>query len=131
LASKALFLVSMGILLFFSVNSAREIINRRDLEKEIRGLEEQISGLSGRNQELGGLIDYFKTNDFVEEVARTKLNLKKEGEKIIIVPEEKERSGQPGDQEFVAVLQEQIKHDYQPNPVKWWNYFFQNQTLNN
>ncbi len=131
MASKALFLVSMGILLFFSVNSAREIINRRDLEKEIRGLEEQISGLSGRNQELGGLIDYFKTNDFVEEVARTKLNLKKEGEKIIIVPEEKERSGQPGDQEFVAVLQEQIKHDYQPNPVKWWNYFFQNQTLNN
>lgn len=127
LASKALFLVSLAVLLFFSFNLAREIINnRRDLEKEIKGLEDQMSGLAGRNQELSGLIEYFKTNDFVEEVARTKLNLKKEGEKIIIVPEEQNQTA--GEQsEFAPVIQQRLTLDSRPNPVRWWQYFFKNE----
>lgn len=126
LASKALFLVSLAILLFFSVNLVREIINRRDLEKEIGGITEEINALSGRNQELSGLIEYLKTPDFVEEVARTKLNLKKEGEKIIIVPEERDRVA--GEQsQFAPVMQQRLTMDSRPNPVRWWQYFFKNE----
>lgn len=126
LASKALFLVSLAVLLFFSVNLAREIFNRRDLEKDITGIKEEIDALSGRNQELSGLIEYYKSADFVEEVARTKLNLKKEGEKIIIVPEEQDRAA--GEQsEFAPVMQQRLTLDSRPNPVRWWQYFFKNE----
>lgn len=125
LGSKILFLVSLFILIFFSVNLAREIINRRDLEKEVEQLKANMSGLAERNQELGGLIEYFKTTDFVEEEARTKLNLRKPGEHIIIVPEETKAGGQ-SDREPIANLSAGEIKTFS-NPERWFNYFFKTQ----
>ncbi|OGY89537.1 MAG: hypothetical protein A2927_00880 [Candidatus Komeilibacteria bacterium RIFCSPLOWO2_01_FULL_45_10] len=122
LGSKILFLVSLFILIFFSVNLTREIINRRDLEKDIKKLEEEMGGLAARNQELGGLIEYFKTMDFVEEEARTKLNLRKPGEQIIIVPPEP-LAGEPF---LVSPLASLSGSEAKPssNWERWLNYFF-------
>lgn len=125
LGSKILLLVSLFILIFFSVNLAREIINRRDLEKEIAQLKADMGTLAERNQELGGLIEYFKTTDFVEEEARTKLNLRKAGEHIIIVPEETGDGGQPAGEPIVNLSAGEVKTF--SNPERWFNYFFKTQ----
>src|SRR3989344_3481683 len=109
LGSKILFLVSLFILIFFSVNLTREIINRRDLEKDIKKLEEEMGGLAARNQELGGLIEYFKTMDFVEEEARTKLNLRKTGEPFLFSP-------------LASLSGSEAKPS--SNWERWLNYFF-------
>jgi len=125
LKSKILLIISLLVLLFFTVNLSREIINRRDLQGEISALQEKIDGLKSRNTELVGLIEYFKTPDFVETEARTKLNLKKPGETIIIVPEpgelKDENKNITNEPAFItATVVKEIS-----NPQKWWNYFLE------
>jgi len=124
LSSKILLLVSLAILIFFSTNLIREIINRRDLQKDVSALEEEINRLEGRNQSLAGLIDYFESLDFVEKEARTKLNLRKPGEKIIIIAEEEASTATSKifseDQSNLSIS------ELKPltNLDRWWNYFF-------
>ena len=110
----------MAILIFFSVNLVREIINRQDLQKEIDKLQADIDNIESRNDELGNLMEYFKSIDFVEEVARTKLNLRKPGENIIIVPEEGDNT--ETDNQLSAFIKTDIKT--LSNPQRWWSYFF-------
>jgi len=121
LSSKVLFFISLFILILFSFNLAKELINRKDLQNDIDKLQSEIDGLEGKNKELGNLIEYFKSLDFVENEARTKLNLRKPGEKIIIVPEEGEA---PGIQSNIQKLS--LENNTAANPQKWWNYFFEN-----
>ncbi len=125
LTSKILLLFSLFILIFFSVNLVREIINRRDLNREIAKLEGQINSLTGRNSDLNSLIEYFKTNDFVEKEARTKLNLRKPGEKIIIVPEDASSSLGAGLGNLNQTVElGQPVDAAEANYLKWWHYFF-------
>lgn len=91
------------------------------MQNDIDKLQSEIDGLEGKNKELGNLIEYFKSLDFVENEARTKLNLRKPGEKIIIVPEEGET---PGVQSNIQKLS--LENNMAGNPKKWWNYFFEN-----
>jgi len=69
------------------------------------------------------LIDYFNQDSFLEKQARIKLNLKKSGEKVMVVPEKpKEKK-----QEAIRVFdkkEQQIAPE--PNWKEWWNYFFNN-----
>lgn len=124
LSSKILLLISLSILIFFSTNLVKEIINRRDLKKEISTLEEEINRLEGRNQELANLIGYFESLAFVEKEARTKLNLRKPGEKIIIVAEEEIPTSTT--EQFLtspsSLLTTEVKT--LTNQGRWWNYFF-------
>ena len=124
ISSKILLLLSVAVLIFFSINMGKEIINRRDLKKEIGALEGEINSLEGKNQELGGLISYFESLDFIEKEARTKLNLRKPGEQIIIVPETETSQQKAAVQEAASgsfLVQENKSLN---NPQKWWNYFF-------
>lgn len=126
LSSKILLLISLLILIFFSTNLVKEIINRRDLKKEISSLAEEINRLEGRNQELSSMIEYFKSIDFVEKEARTKLNLRKPGEKIIIVAEEETPTStvEPVSESSPRLITAPVKT--LSNPERWWNYFFKN-----
>ena len=126
LTSKFFMLFCLAVLVFFVFNLASEVINRRDLQQEIKELETDINNLAGRNQELGGLIEYYKTMDFVETEARTKLNLRKPDEHIIIVPPaltDKSKPGETDSRRQTVVLTKQNQQT--ANIVKWWNYFFQ------
>ena len=124
ISSKILLLLSVAILIFFSVNLVKEIVNRRDLKKEISALEGEINSLEGKNQELDGLISYFSSLDFIEKEARTKLNLRKPGEQIIIVPET-ETAQQKAEEQSAATDNFLAQEDKGlANPQKWWDYFF-------
>ncbi|MBU1037365.1 septum formation initiator family protein [Patescibacteria group bacterium] len=124
LSSKFLLLLSLFILIFFSVNLVKEVINRRDLKKEVNKLQGEINNLEEKNKELADLIGYFESIEFVETEARTKLNLRKPGEKIIIIPEE----GTPtSTEEKITSAPENLiasQAGALSNPQKWWNYFF-------
>ena len=123
-SSKILLIISLITLIFFSTNLVKEIINRRDLKKDVRSLEEEINRLESRNNELSQLIGYFESLDFVEKEARTKLNLRKPGEKIIIVGDEESEANtvQPIEQDISNYITNEIVS--LSNPERWWNYFF-------
>jgi len=123
LSSKILFLLALFILVFFSVNLVKEVVNKRDLQQDIDKLQAEINSLENRNEELSGLIDYFNSMDFVETEARIKLNLKKPGESIIIVPEEENINNYQDGSSLNRQLISQSVKDLS-NPLKWRKYFF-------
>ena len=65
---------------------------------------------------------YVTSLSFVEEKARTELNMKKPGEQVLIITnlENSENRGAANQKEVTPLS----------NPLKWW-YYFTRQSLNN
>lgn len=83
------------------------------ISQEIKDLERAIEDLKKGNEELSTIKNYFQSSEFLEEEARKKLNLVREGEKLIIVA-----SGQDEEQ-----APEENKADVS-NLELWRKYFF-------
>jgi cell division protein DivIC len=86
------------------------------VRQEIAYLEEQAKKMESKKVELLEVLKYVKSDNFVEEKARTELNLIKPGEQVVVVPEAKENGNR---QENEAVVR--LKNI--PNYQKWLNYF--------
>lgn len=105
-------IILMVAFLYSAVRVGKELTRRWQINKEINNLSEELSQAQGKKNQLQDLIDYLKTDKYVEEQARLQLNLSKSGEKRIDLSEE----GQA-----VALIAEQ---DDLANWQKWFNYFF-------
>lgn len=116
------------ILLFTSVELVKEIINKRELQKNIDELSVKVDDLKKRNTDLSSMITYFQSLDFVEQEARTKLNFRKPGENIIIVAGSVENSdGQViSNGEINLNTEANQLINSKSNPQKWLEYFFAN-----
>ena len=94
------------------------------LNQEIESLKVEISKMDRKEQELSKLIDYLGSQDYLEKEAREKLNLKKEGESVLMVSEielAKELSDSSNQGPTVS-SEEKLASDN--NLVKWWKFFF-------
>lgn len=108
------FTIFLILILFLSlIKMTREIIVRRDIDREIKELENQLAKLDGQKAEVERLISYLGTDQYIEKEARLKLNLLKPGEKQINLSD----NGQP-------VLN--TGSDEKTNITKWFDYFFVN-----
>ena len=116
------------ILLFSSVELVKEIINKRELQKNINELSVKVDDLKKRNADLSSMITYFQSLDFVEQEARTKLNFRKPGENIIIVAGSVENAdGQVVNNSEINLNTEANQLiNSKSNPQKWLEYFFAN-----
>jgi cell division protein FtsB len=88
-------------------------MQKRQVDIEIARLTEQSDSLSKDNGQLSELIKYLDTPEYKEREAREKLNLKKPGEEVVVLPE----GANNGE---VASAQAETRS----NPEKWFNYFF-------
>jgi len=118
--SNFILLVSIFLIIFFSSNLIRDFINKRGLIQEVNRLKDEIDTMTQRNSELGQLIGYLESDDYLEEEARLKLNKKKPDEKIIIVKPIQEN------QSTTTLINndQQISKENDNNLLKWINYFF-------
>ncbi len=82
------------------------------MNKQIARLEQQADKIHRDNEQLSYLIEYFNTPDYEEKQAREKLNLKKDGEYVVSLPERDES------EEAVQTP------DSDSNSKKWFDYFF-------
>lgn len=113
-----LFLVGgVIILVFISISLVKEVLRRTEINQEIGQLEKEVGDLEERNAELADLIEYLNSTSWQEKEARTKLNLKAEGESIVITPSQNNLANSVATV-LVTEPQEQIS-----TPAKWWNYF--------
>lgn len=115
-SSKLTMLIGAFLLIFISVSLIKEIVRRYEINREIAKLEEEVAELDARNTELTDLIAFFNTDTFLEQEARSRLNLQKPGEKVVIIPD------------IESIPQEEQKNNLSlslSNPKKWWNYFFE------
>lgn len=121
-ASKVFLFFSLAIFGFLLFSFGEKIIASRQIDKEIKAVEENIARLESQSREFSKLLNYLGTNEFVEQEARLKFNLRKPGESVAILPEieiqnEKENNLK-GDGTNTGVQMN--------NPKKWWKYFFGN-----
>ncbi|MFA6321957.1 MAG: septum formation initiator family protein [Candidatus Buchananbacteria bacterium] len=113
-------LILIIVVIFLAFNLVSTWQKNHEINQEIDGLQTQISTIQTDNLKLNELIGYFNSNAYIEEKARVDLGFKKEGEKVVMVPEsmkndllaqEKNAAGEKNLEEL-------------SNPKKWWRYFF-------
>ncbi len=82
------FFYSLVIIFLFSliVNFSRQIYATWKAGRKLADLETEILGLEEKNRELRAKLEKAQGKDFIEEEAREKLGMTKEGEKVIILP---------------------------------------------
>lgn len=125
--SKIFLVISIVVLFFVSVSFGKEVYRKYQIQKEINLMEEEVSSLESKNHDLGKMLEYFKSDAFLETEARKKLNLQKPEEKVVIFTEEVNKESV----EMVAIQEEAISANNNEevvelsNSEKWWNYFFE------
>ncbi len=103
----SLALVGVG---FLTLNS---LLAKYRIDKQIRQLQARADQVQGQNQSLSDLVNYLNTDQYKEKVAREQLNLKKDGEYVVALPQNQ--------QEQVAAASTETQKS---NTEKWFNYFF-------
>lgn len=106
-------LILIGVVAAFGKESYRKY----EMDREIANLKKEIESLKDKNKLLSNLLDYFNSEKSLEKEARLKLNLLKEGEKLIIISSDKKT-----DLENQAT--ENIQEERVSNFDKWWGYLF-------
>ena len=111
---------------WLSLVLVKAFYKKRQLDQEIGSLKAEIAKTDKKGQELSQLLSYFNSDSYLEKEAKDKLNLKKEGENVVMVQE-------PAADQAVAVdntngNQTSPSTSAAPandnNLVKWWKFFF-------
>jgi len=121
LGSKVFLFFIILALIGLVVSLGQESYRKYQLTKEINGLKSEIEQLEGKNQQMADLMEYFQEGSYLEKEARLKLNLKKPGEKIVVISQTAEAEV---DKRIVAETEDEISNET-TNFWKWWEYFFQ------
>lgn len=111
----------LAVLLYITYRVSNQVYRQNQINLEISNLQSNISRLNQENQDLNELIAYLQTDDFKEKEAKDKLNLIKEGEKLVLVKEKESQLvniGQSVDESSAEVV---VNHE---NYYWWWYYFF-------
>lgn len=123
-ASRIFLFALLLIFVWFGIKAVRMISQKQELEREIDNLKGEIEKLDKSSREFSQLMEYLKDPNYLEKEAKEKLNLKKQGENVVLVPE-------AGALEIAAGLSkdqaggEAVSTKLESNPAKWWKFFFE------
>ncbi|MDI6778158.1 MAG: septum formation initiator family protein [Patescibacteria group bacterium] len=116
------FIAGLCVLVMIGISLGREAYRKKQIQKEIEGLQTEIQKMNRENTELSNLISYLSTQEFQEKEAREKLNLQKENEKMVVLRKEgeaKKGEGRNESQENTAPPEKKG-----PNWKNWLEFFF-------
>lgn len=92
------FILSVALVtaLILGISTVRVIAGNWALQQEIATLQSEVELLQAQNERLSYDIEYYKTDEYLEQAARQKLNLKAAGENVTIVGDtDQERATRP------------------------------------
>ena len=84
--SVAIVVVAGVLTVVFLVAIVRELFKGHEVRTQVKRLRDQVAAEQGRQQQLQDLLGYLQSPTFQERQARLELGLKKDGERVIIVP---------------------------------------------
>ncbi|MGE5392282.1 MAG: septum formation initiator family protein [Candidatus Saccharibacteria bacterium] len=93
LKSKTTSLLLGGLLVLIMIVTAKLVVQKYQVDKEIKQLQRQAADINSQNLELGELSKYLNTPEYAERQAREKLNLKREGEYVVGLPNQGDANG--------------------------------------
>jgi len=120
-------LVAFFLLVFLSfilVSLGKAVYRKYQINQEIEKIKTDIARLEGENEKLLDMVEYLKTNEFLEKEAREKLNMSKDGEKIIAIPFFEEKKKEPEKLKNISQEKTTEPKKNMANYQLWWNYFF-------
>src|SRR3989339_47344 len=104
---------------------------RYQMAREINNINQEIERLKQNNQNLTALIEPFNNQSFLEKEAKRRLNLRKEGEEVVILPKNEFSDNQTTTPETNSASlagssnqNQVVDNKEEPNFQKWWRYFF-------
>lgn len=109
-----LIVISVLVLINFIRQTAKYLAVKKETEKRVV----EIEALERESLELKKLKDYSSTEFYKEKEAREKLGFMEVGEKVIILPPEKEQENLGNHLKGVK------KKSFIPYFKNWWQYFF-------
>ena len=117
--SKIFFIFLSPIFLALLVGIFQQFYHRYQVKKELDVLKAEVANYNKQKEDLNKLIDYYKNKSNLENEARVRLNLKKEGENVVIILPTATSTENSG-----TLSQKNIEN--LPNYKQWWYYFFSN-----
>jgi cell division protein FtsB len=106
------------IFLLMAVSLIRNILRVVESNKRIEKVQDRVEKLKKENEELEEKLAVTKSEEFIEKQLRDKLGLAKEGEIVIVLPDEKIlETLAPGLEEEAETLPD-------PNWKKWLKMFY-------
>jgi len=124
LCSKFCIFLLLLAFIWLGLSLSKIVYKRYQLNEEIENLKTEIEKMDKKEQELTKFISYLDSSTYLEREAREKLNLKKEGENVLMVSEselENESSSVVSQQASIGNNKSEIIEN---NLIKWWKFFF-------
>ncbi|MEA1962823.1 MAG: septum formation initiator family protein [Patescibacteria group bacterium] len=126
-------LVGFLVIIFISIPLAKNVNKNYNINKEVVKLEEEINRLKNKNSELGNMIDYLKSDQFIDEQAKLNLNYKKAGEELVVIKNKDEQAIKTSTEAKniynIQGFNKQIIEKKITNPKRWGYYFFNREKL--
>ena len=115
--SRIFFIFLIPIFLALLVGIFQQFYHRYQVKKDLDKLDAEIANFNKQKEDLNNLLDYYKNESNVENEARLRLNLKKEGENVVIIlpTATSTENDKISSQKDIENL---------PNYKQWWYYFF-------
>jgi len=122
-SSRIFLLIALVIAILFALGFARAYYKDYKVKQEIHRLETELSSLEKKKIESFELLKYVSSDVYVEDRARTELNMKKAGEHVLILNTQGGYS--------VPSTKEDINTGQMiSNPIKWLYYFIHKPLVN-
>lgn len=115
-ASRLFLVILLVITTFLALLYARAYYQDYMVRQEIEALQRDIEKLNTTKLESLKILEYVNSKQFVEETARIDLNMKKEGESVLIVPQQTQEP-------ISSVAVHNFSDDDLSPMAKWWYYF--------
>ncbi len=128
LTSKLLLFSLLLLLIYAGIACVRATYKKYQMAEQNNQLQAQIAALREESGKLNALKEFFGNKNFLEKEAKQRLNLKKEGENVVILPEPE--IGKPNGNAAVSVSEGDgtttavSQNASGPLWGKWWDYLF-------
>lgn len=97
-----------------------------ETNQEIAQLKKTVTELEESKVRLESLNSFLSSDFFAEKEARLKLGMQKEGEKVVVISEQKQavETGATGKNAQRELSENTEAGIARSNPNRWWDYFF-------
>ena len=121
---KIFLLVALAVLVMIAQSLIRETYKKNQIRSEIEGLEKQAQEIDRENFKVEERLAYLESEEYKKKEAKDKLGLRDPGEFVVFVKPRVSQENNSSDMETAAAKSIAPNGSPVPNPVKWWQYFF-------
>ncbi len=108
--------LALALAVFAAVSFAQEVRRRAALKEHVESLRREIAEREQKVEGLEQLTNFLKTSNYLERSAREKLNVRKPGETVVMVPSAPEVNS-------ASDVRRPVRTN-RPIPLQWWDLYF-------